>query len=239
MADVVFKRGSAAEIAAVPVTDGYILWDTTNNIIYMDNGSSRQIYAVGGADGIRPIKYGGTGACDAGTIASSLKLDTLDASTTSIGEGANLNSFTQAGVYSCASSGIAASLSNCPFTSNSFVLIVRYSESTSSFIQWLIGCCTSAQYVWYVRNNVNGTFGSWRAICDSKHTHGNLTSDGKIGTTENLPVFTGSGGAVTALDPAAARENLGMTLDNLTNVHICASTPSTFTDGHWYLVREA
>lgn len=239
MADVVFKRGSAAEIAAVPVTDGYILWDTTNNIIYMDNGSSRQIYAVGGADGIRPIKYGGTGACDAGTIASSLKLDTLDASTTSIGEGANLNSYTQAGVYSCASSGIAASLSNCPFTSNSFVLIVRYSESTSSFIQWLIGCCTSAQYVWYVRNNVNGTFGSWRAICDSKHTHGNLTSDGKIGTTENLPVFTGSGGAVTALDPAAARENLGMTLDNLTNVHICASTPSTFTDGHWYLVREA
>ena len=239
MADVVFKRGSAAEIAAVPVTDGYILWDTTNNIIYMDNGSSRQIYAVGGADGIRPIKYGGTGACDAGTIASSLKLDTLDASTTSIGEGANLNSYTQAGVYSCASSGIAASLSNCPFKSNSFVLIVRYSESTSSFIQWLIGCCTSAQYVWYVRNNVNGTFGSWRAICDSEHTHGNLTSDGKIGTTANLPVFTGSGGTIEALDPAVARENLGMTLDNLTNVHICASTPSTFTDGHWYLVREA
>lgn len=239
MADVVFKRGSAAEIAAVPVTDGYILWDTTNNIIYMDTGSSRQIFAVGGSNGIRPVKYGGTGACDAGTIASSLKLDTLDASTTSIGEGANLNSYTQAGVYSCASAGIAATLGNCPFTSSSFVMIVRYAESTSSFIQWIIGCCTSASYVWYVRNNVNGTFGSWRAICDSSHAHGNITSDGRIGASANLPIFTGSGGVLQAVDPATARSNLGMTMDNLTNVHICATAPSTFTDGHWYLVKEA
>ena len=239
MADVVFRRGTAAEIAAVPVTDGYILWDTTNNIIYMDNGSTRQIYAVGGSDGIRPIKYGGTGAKDAGTIASSLKLDTLDASTAEIGEGANLNNYTQAGVYSCASGGIAASLSNCPFTSNSFVLIVRYAESTSSFIQWLIGCCTSSSYVWYVRNCVNGTFGSWRAICDSVHTHGNITSDGRIGSAANLPIFTGQNGLLTVVDPFTARSNLGMSLDNLTNVHICATAPGTFTDGHWYLVREA
>lgn len=239
MADVVFRRGSAAEIAAVPVTDGYILWDTTNNIIYMDNGSKRQIYAVGGSDGIRPIKYGGTGARDAGTIASSLKLDTLDASTANIGENANLNSYTQAGVYSCASAGIAATLSNCPFTSSSFVMIVRYSESTSSFIQWIIGCCTSAQYVWYVRNNVNGTFGSWRAICDSAHTHGNITTDGKIGTTANRAIFTGTGGKLTAVSAADAREKLGMTLDNLTNIHICDTAPSSFTDGHWYLVKEA
>lgn len=239
MADVVFRRGSAAEIAAVPVTDGYILWDTTNNIIYMDNGKKRQIYAVGGSDGVRPVKYGGTGARDSGSIASSLKLDTLDASTASIGESANLNSYTQAGVYSCASAGIAATLSNCPFTSGSFVLIVRYAESTSSYIQWLIGCCTSASYVWYVRNNVNGTFGSWRAICDSAHTHGNITTDGKIGTTANRAIFTGTGGKLTAVSAADARSKLGMTLDNLTNIHICDTTPSSFTDGHWYLVKEA
>lgn len=237
MADVAFKRGSAAEIAAVPVTDGYILWDTTNNIIYMDNGSKRQIFAVGGSEGIRPIRYGGTGAQDAGTIASSLKLDTLDASTASIGESANLNSYTQAGVYSCASAGIAATLSNCPFTSGSFVMLVRYAESTSSFIQWIIGCCTSASYVWYVRNNVNGTFGSWRAICDSAHKHGNITTDGKIGSTANLPVFTGSSGKLTTVSAATARSNLGMTMDNLTNVHICATAPTSFTNGHWYLVK--
>ena len=237
MADVVFKRGSAAEIAAVPVTDGYILWDTTNNIIYMDTGSSRQIFAVGGSDGVRPIKYGGTGACDAGTIASSLKLDTLDASTTSIGENANLDSYTQAGVYSCASAGIAETLENCPFTSGSFVLIVRYAESTSSFIQWIVGCCTTASNVWYVRNNVNGTFGSWRAICDSDHTHGNITNDGRIGNTANLPIFTTTKGKLWAMTPGQAREKLDMSLDNLINVHICDTAPSTFTDGDWYLVK--
>lgn len=238
MADVFFKRGTAAEIAAVPVTDGYILWDTTNNIIYMDNGTKRQLFAVGGENGVRPIKYGGTGACDAGTIASSLKLDTLDASSACIAEGADLNSYTQAGVYSCESAGLAATLKNCPFTSNSFVLIVRYAESTSSCIQWLIGCCTSTTNVWYVRNNVNGTFGSWRAICDSEHRHGNITNDGKIGTTPHLPVFTGLNGWLTVVDAATARGHLGISLDNLTNVHICATAPSTFTDGHWYLVRE-
>lgn len=238
MADVFFKRGTAGEIAAVPVTDGYILWDTTNNIIYMDNGNKRQIFAVGGEEGIRPIAYGGTGARDSGTIASSLKLDTLDATTASIGEGANLDNYTQAGVYSCASAGLAETLGNCPFTSSSFVMIVRYAESTSSFIQWIIGCCTTAPYVWYVRNNVNGTFGSWRAICDSAHAHGNITTDGKIGSTANLPVFTGSGGKLTTVSAATARSNLGMSLDNLTNIHICDKAPSSFTDGHWYLVRE-
>lgn len=237
MADVYFKRGTEAEIAAVPITDGFILWDTTNNIIYMDNGTKRQVFAVGGDDGIRPIKYGGTGASDSGSIATSLRLDTLDASTRSIPDSANLNNYTTAGVYACESAGIAATLGNCPFTTSSFVLVVRYAESVSSCVQWLIGCCTSAQYVWYVRNCVNGTFGAWRALCDTEHTHGAITSDGRIGTTSNLPVFTGSGGKLSATTAADARSKLGLTLDNLTNVHICASTPSSFTNGHWYLVK--
>lgn len=237
MADVYFKRGTAAEISAVPVTDGYILWDTTNNIIYMDNGSKRQVFAVGGENGVRPVKYGGTGATNAGEISTSLKLDTLDASSQAIPESSNLNNYTQAGVYTCASAGLAETLGNCPFTSGSFVLVVRYAESISSCIQWIIGCCTSASYVWYVRNCVNGTFGSWRAVCDTNHVHGNITSAGKIGTTANLPVFTGSGGVVQAVSAATARANLGLTLDNLTNVHVCDSTPESITDGHWYLVK--
>lgn len=238
MADVFFKRGTASEIAAVPVTDGYILWDTTNNIIYMDYGTKRQVFAVGGVNGVRPIEYGGTGATDSGSIASSLKLDTLDASSTTIRESANLNNYTQAAVYSCESAGIAATLKNCPFTTGSFVLVVRYAESASSCIQWLIGCCNEASHVWYVRNNVSGTFGEWRAICDSTHSHGKLTADGKIGTTAYRPVFTGAGGALEVVTPATARSRLEMTLDNLTNVHICDMTPDTFTDGHWYLVKE-
>lgn len=237
MADVFFKRGTAAEIAAVPITDGYILWDTTNNIIYMDNGTKRHLFAVGGENGIRPIKYGGTGASNAGELSTSLKLDTLDASSRVIPANTNLNNYTSAGVYTCESAGLAATLGNCPFTSSSFVLVVRYAESTSSCIQWIIGCCTSATSVWYVRNCVNGTFGSWRAVCDSMHTHGNITADGKIGTTANLPIFTGSGGKMEAVTAATARSRLGLSLDNLTNVHICASTPSDITNGHWYLVK--
>lgn len=237
MADVFFKRGTAAEIAAVPVTDGFILWDTTNNIIYMDNGSTRKIYAVGGEDGVRPIEYGGTGASDSGTVASTLKLDSLDASSVCIPENSDLNSYNQAGVYTCESASIASGLSNCPFTSGSFVLVVRYVESTSSYVQWLIGLCASADYIWYIRNCVNGNYCEWRGLSDTKHTHGSITSEGKIGTTADLPIFTGSGGTVMTVTAAEARSKLGMTMDNLTNVHICASAPSSITNGHWYLVK--
>ena len=237
MADVFFKRGSAAEIAAVPVTDGYILWDTTNNIIYMDNGASRQVFAVGGPDGIRPIEYGGTGASDSGSIASSLKLDTLDASTSYINASDNLNYYNVAGVYSCTSAGIAETLNNCPFTTGSFILVVRYAESASTFVQWLIGCCDHAQYIWYVRNCINGVFCEWRALCDTAHTHGNITADGRIGSESDLALFTGPGGTVEAVPAADARAKMGMSLDNLTNVHICASAPTSYVEGHWYLVR--
>lgn len=238
MADVFFKRGTAAEIASVPVTDGYILWDTTNNIIYMDDGNERHLFAVGGQNGVRPIEYGGTGASDPGTIASTLKLDTLDASSVCIPEGDNLDSYSQAGVYTCPNAGIAAGLSNCPFTTGSFVLVVRYVESTSSYVQWLIGLCATAEYIWYIRNCVNGVYCQWRGLSDTAHTHGNITADGKVGTTAGLALFTGNGGEVTAVSATEAREKLGFTLDNLTNVHICASVPASHTDGHWYLVPE-
>lgn len=238
MADVIFRRGTAAEIAAVPVTDGYILWDTTNNIIYMDNGTKRHLFAVGGEDGIRPIKYGGTGANDSGTIASTLKLDTLDASYVTIPEGADLNSYNQAGVYTCPSASVAVSLRNCPFTSGSFVLVVRCVDSSSNYVQWLIGLCETANYIWHIRNCVNGAYCQWRGLSDTAHTHGNITADGKVGTTDGLMLITGTDGTVTAIPAEEARSKLGMTLDNLTNVHICASAPTSHTDGHWYLVAE-
>lgn len=40
-------------------------------------------------------------------------------------------------------------------------------------------------------NNIPASF------TPSSHTHGNLTNDGKIGTAANLPLITGTGGAVT------------------------------------------
>lgn len=238
MADVFFKRGTAAEIAAVPVTDGYILWDITNNIIYMDNGTKRHVFAVGGENGIRPIEYGGTGASDAGAIATTLKLDSLDASSVCIPEGANLNNYNTPGVYTCANAGIADGLVNCPFTTGSFVLVVRAVENSSNYVQWLIGLCETAAHIWYVRNCVNGRYCQWRGLSDSAHTHGKITADGRIGTTADLPLFTTTGGAVTTMSAAAARNRLGFTLNNLTNVHICDTAPSSVINGHWYLVKE-
>lgn len=43
-----------------------------------------------------------------------------------------------------------------------------------------------------------------------EHNHGNLSTDGKIGSTANLPVFTGTGGAVTTKTASAARSALGL-----------------------------
>lgn len=41
-------------------------------------------------------------------------------------------------------------------------------------------------------NNIPASF------TPSSHTHGNITNDGKVGTTANLPLITGTGGAVQA-----------------------------------------
>ena len=43
-----------------------------------------------------------------------------------------------------------------------------------------------------------------------EHTHGNITYDGKIGSTADLPVFTGTDGNVVVIDVATARRILGI-----------------------------
>ena len=58
------------------------------------------------------------------------------------------------------------------------------------------------------RNCYDGLEGNWRALdslistADGKasatHTHGNISNDGKVGTTANLPLITGTGGVVRA-----------------------------------------
>ncbi|SBV94448.1 hypothetical protein KL86CLO1_10515 [uncultured Eubacteriales bacterium] len=44
----------------------------------------------------------------------------------------------------------------------------------------------------------------------ASHTHGSLTNDGKIGATADLPIFTGTGGALATKTAAAARTALGV-----------------------------
>lgn len=45
----------------------------------------------------------------------------------------------------------------------------------------------------------------------TSHTHGNVTNDGKIGTTADLLIFTGSGGALISKTIADAKTLLGIT----------------------------
>lgn len=172
MANVVFKRGSAVEIAAVPVTDGYILWDTTNNIMYMDNGQRRLIFGVGGTDGIRPVEFGGTGGSTPADAATALLVDSLDASPRHVTANTDLDNYTTAGVYSCATSSIAATVANNPWTTGTFSLIVRYIESSNTLIQWLVGCCEnqSEGCGWFFRARVNGTFFPWQRVNTGKTT---------------------------------------------------------------------
>ncbi len=44
----------------------------------------------------------------------------------------------------------------------------------------------------------------------SDHVHGNISNDGKIGSTANLPVFTGASGLLGAISAGTARTNLGL-----------------------------
>lgn len=170
MANVVFKRGSAVEIAAVPVTDGYILWDTTNNIMYMDNGGRRLIFGVGGADGIRPVEFGGTGGSTPADAAAALLVDSLDTSPLHVTANTNLDNYNKAGVYTCITSSIAATVVNNPWTTGTFTLIVRYIESSNTLLQWLIGCCEnqSEGCGWFFRACVNGTFFPWQTVNTGK-----------------------------------------------------------------------
>lgn len=186
MANVVFKRGSAVEIAAVPVTDGYILWDTTNNIMYMDNGQRRLIFGVGGADGIRPVEYGGTGGSTPADAATALLLDSLDASPLHVGVNTDLDNYVNAGVYSCTTPSIAVTVANNPWTSGTFTLIVRYIESSNTLLQWLLGVCEhqSEGCGWFFRACVNGAWFPWQSVNTGKNKF-NVEGETLAHTDEN------------------------------------------------------
>lgn len=49
---------------------------------------------------------------------------------------------------------------------------------------------------------------TWNGKAAGGHTHGNLSNDGKIGTVPDLPIFTGTGGALATKTAAAARAAL-------------------------------
>ena len=229
MANVVFKRGSAVEIAAVPVTDGYILWDTTNNIMYMDNGQRRLIFGVGGPDGIRPVEFGGTGGSTPADAAAALLLDSLDASPLHVTANTDLDNYISAGVYSCATPSVAVTVANNPWTTGTFTLIVRYIESSNTLLQWLVGVCQnkSEGCGWYFRARVNGVFFPWQAVntgangfeVDSETQDHTLNANLSVNGTIN------------------ARQVIGARFEDLRDVIVCDEMPTSVIAGNWYAVK--
>lgn len=240
MANVVFKRGSAVEIAAVPVTDGYILWDTTNNIMYMDNGQRRLVFGVGGVDGIRPVEYGGTGGSTPADAALSLLVDSLDASPMHVTANTDLDSYTKAGVYSCATSSIAATVANNPWTTGTFTLIVRYIESSSTLLQWIVGCCENQEggCGWYFRACINGMFFPWQAVNTDSNVFDvsaptllHTDETGKTVASNTLDADMTVNGTVTA------QNVIGAHFANLQDVVVCDTMPESVIAGKWYAVK--
>jgi len=94
-------------------------------------------------------------------------------------------------------------------------------------------------------HNHSGTYAT------ATHTHGNLTSDGKVGTTENLPLITGTDGAVQAgafgagaTDFAAGNHThtgyeATLNANQKVAIHISEDEPVSWADGElWFQIPE-
>jgi len=63
-------------------------------------------------------------------------------------------------------------------------------DSADGYTEFTAGSATSVPWA--------GVTGKPSTFTPSSHTHGNISNDGKVGTTANLPLITGTGGAITA-----------------------------------------
>ena len=59
------------------------------------------------------------------------------------------------------------------------------------------------------KQNPHGVTASQVGAAAASHKHGNLTADGKLGSAANLPVFTGTGGAIQTETAVSAAAKLG------------------------------
>lgn len=71
----------------------------------------------------------------------------------------------------------------------------------------------------------------------ASHDHDISVLSGTLPITKGGTGATSAAGALTNLGAVAASHT--HTLDNLSNVHISSTTPTSVTNGHWYLVKES
>ena len=71
----------------------------------------------------------------------------------------------------------------------------------------------------------------------ANHTHALTGLSGTLGVSQGGTGATTQAAALTNLGAAPSGHN--HTLDSMSNIHIVSSMPSSFVNGHWYLVRES
>ena len=106
----------------------------------------------------------------------------------------DLNNYMTTGFYYNNSNSDCQSISNLPVANTAFFLIVE-DWGTSNYTKQT--CTVYSTNVTYIRIRNASTWGTWAALSKTNHTHGNITSDGKIGSTANLPIITTTSGKLT------------------------------------------
>ena len=111
-----------------------------------------------------------------------------------IPKNSDLNNYMTTGFYYNNSNSDCQTINNLPVANTAFFLIVE-DWGTSNYTKQT--CTVYSTNVTYIRIRNANTWGTWAALSKTNHTHGNITSDGKIGTTANLPIITTTSGALT------------------------------------------
>lgn len=118
----------------------------------------------GGASGIIPVAYGGTGADNATDARANLGVTAANLGAMSLGpgeaipSGADLNSYTSPGVYRSTSASVSATLVNTPYTGTGFRLEVFNTTSANQIMQEIKANSASARTY---RRIGNYTGGAW------------------------------------------------------------------------------
>lgn len=120
---VQFYRGTSEQIKNAPREEGALYLATDTGFVYTDIDGERVNLNNGGVPDTLPINRGGTNAEDVLGAISNLRIPSLMESEL-IPEGADLNSYTTPGVYTCDSSTVAKTIINAPYGDWAFRLTV-------------------------------------------------------------------------------------------------------------------
>ena len=147
----------------------------------------------------------------------------------SIGKSTNLNSYTTPGRYFSASATISASLSNCPYTSGPFELIVEYLGSGGDLFQRVREQSATARE--YIRSRISGTWSTWMTATNEYPTAG--SSALKIGTYNGSNLYrkvvqTKMSSFVSSTDFASVEISLGFQPTQVVRVQNVATNGTSF-----------